>query len=157
MPRRAKVQRRVLVPDARYQSETLSKFINKVMQRGKKGTAERIVYTAMETIQQRTGREPLEVFEQALYNATPLLEVTPRRVGGATYQVPVQIEGARRTSLALRWHLQSARKRHGKSMDEKLANELLDAFNNTGATIKRREDTHRMAEANRAFSHYGRF
>jgi small subunit ribosomal protein S7 len=157
MPRRAKVQRRVLVPDARYQSETLSKFINKVMQRGKKGTAERIVYNAMDTIQQRTGREPLEVFEQALYNATPLLEVKPRRVGGATYQVPVQIEGARRTSLAMRWLLQSARNRNGKSMDEKLANELLDAFNNTGATIQRREDTHRMAEANRAFSHYGRF
>lgn len=157
MPRRAKVQRREMVPDARYQSEVLAKFINKVMQRGKKGTAERIVYTAMETIQQRTGREPLEVFEQALYNATPLLEVKPRRVGGATYQVPVQIEGARRTSLAMRWLLQSARSRNGKSMDEKLANELLDAFNNTGATIKRREDTHRMAEANRAFSHYGRF
>ena len=157
MPRRAKVQRRVLVPDARYQSETLSKFINKVMQRGKKGTAERIVYNAMDTIQQRTGREPLEVFEQALYNATPLLEVKPRRVGGATYQVPVQIEGARRTSLAMRWLLQSARNRNGKSMDEKLANELLDAFNNTGATINRREDTHRMAEANRAVSHYGRF
>ena len=157
MPRRAKVQRRVLVPDARFQSETLSKFINKVMQRGKKGTAERIVYNAMDTIQQRTGREPLEVFEQALYNATPLLEVKPRRVGGATYQVPVQIEGARRTSLAMRWLLQSARNRNGKSMEEKLANELLDAFNNTGATIKRREDTHRMAEANKAFSHYGRF
>lgn len=157
MPRRARVQRRELVPDARYQSEVLSKFINKVMQRGKKGTAERIVYNAMETIQQRTGREPLEVFEQALYNATPLLEVKPRRVGGATYQVPVQIEGARRTSLAMRWLLQSARNRSGKSMEEKLANELLDAFNNTGATIKRREDTHRMAEANRAFSHYGRF
>jgi small subunit ribosomal protein S7 len=157
MPRRARVQRRDMVPDARYQSEVLSKFINKVMQRGKKGTAERIVYNAMETIQQRTGREPLEVFEQALYNATPLLEVKPRRVGGATYQVPVQIEGARRTSLAMRWLLQSARNRSGKSMDEKLANELLDAFNNTGATIKRREDTHRMAEANRAFSHYGRF
>ncbi|MBA2519880.1 MAG: 30S ribosomal protein S7 [Chloroflexia bacterium] len=157
MPRRSKVQRRVMVPDARFQSEVLAKFINKVMQRGKKGTAERIVYTAMETIQQRTGREPLEVFEQALYNATPLLEVKPRRVGGATYQVPVQIEGARRTSLAMRWLLQSARSRSGKSMDEKLANELLDAFNNTGATIKRREDTHRMAEANRAFSHYGRF
>ena len=157
MPRRAKVQRRVLVPDARYQSETLSKFINKVMQRGKKGTAERIVYNAMATIQERTGREPLEVFEQALYNATPLLEVKPRRVGGATYQVPVQIEGARRTSLAMRWLLQSARNRNGKSMEEKLANELMDAFNGTGATIKRREDTHRMAEANRAFSHYARF
>jgi len=146
-----------LIPDARYNSEQLARFINKVMQRGKKGLAERIVYGAMETIQQRTGREPLEVFEQALYNATPVLEVKPRRVGGANIQVPVQIEGSRRTSLAMRWLLTSARNRNGKSMEEKLANELLDAFNNTGATIKRREDTHRMAEANRAFSHYGRF
>ena len=157
MPRRAKVQRRVLAPDAHYNSEVLSRFINKVMERGKKGTAERIVYGALENIGQRTGRNPLEVFEQALHNATPLLEVKPRRVGGATYQVPVQIEGTRRVSLAMRWLLNSARSRNGKSMQEKLANELLDAFNNTGATIKRREDTHRMAEANRAFSHYGRF
>ena len=157
MPRRAKVQRRILAPDARYNSEVLARFINKVMERGKKGTAERIVYGALENIGQRTGRNPLEVFEQALHNATPLLEVKPRRVGGATYQVPVQIEGPRRVSLAMRWLLNSARSRNGKSMQEKLANELLDAFNNTGATIKRREDTHRMAEANRAFSHYGRF
>ena len=157
MPRRAKVQRRVLTPDARYNSEVLAKFINKVMERGKKGVAERIVYGALDSIQQRTGRNPLEVFEQALHNATPLIEVKPRRVGGATYQVPVQIEGARRTSLAMRWLLTASRGRNGKSMQEKLANELLDAFNNTGATIKRREDTHRMAEANRAFSHYGRF
>lgn len=157
MPRRAKVQRRILAPDARYNSEVLARFINKVMERGKKGTAERIVYGALENIGQRTGRNPLEVFEQALHNATPLLEVKPRRVGGATYQVPVQIEGTRRVSLAMRWLLNSARSRNGKSMQEKLANELLDAFNNTGATIKRREDTHRMAEANRAFSHYGRF
>jgi small subunit ribosomal protein S7 len=157
MPRRAKVQRRVLLPDAKYNSETLARFINKVMERGKKGLAEQIVYGAMETIQTRTGRDPLEVFEQALYNATPVLEVKPRRVGGATYQVPVQIEGSRRQSLAMRWLLASARARPGKSMHEKLANELLDAFNGTGATIKRREDTHRMAEANKAFSHYGRF
>jgi small subunit ribosomal protein S7 len=157
MPRRAKVQRRVLLPDARYNSEMLSRFINKVMQRGKKGLAERIVYGAFDVIQERTGRSPLEVFDQALYNATPVLEVKPRRVGGATYQVPVQIEGNRRISLAMRWLLSSARTRNGKSMQEKLANELLDAFNNTGATIKRREDVHRMAEANRAFSHYGRF
>ena len=157
MPRRAKVQRRILIPDAKYNSEVLARFINKVMERGKKGLAERIVYGALENIQTRTGREPLEVFEQALYNATPMLEVKPRRVGGATYQVPVQIEGSRRQSLAMRWLLGSARNRPGKSMQEKLANELLDAFNNTGATIKRREDTHRMAEANRAFSHYGRF
>ena len=157
MPRRSKVQRRVLLPDAKYNSEVLARFINRVMERGKKGLAERIVYGAMETIQTRTGREPLEVFEQALYNATPVLEVKPRRVGGATYQVPVQIEGTRRLSLAMRWLLMSARNRPGKSMEEKLANELLDAFNGVGATIKRREDTHRMAEANRAFSHYGRF
>ena len=154
MPRRAKVQRRVLIPDARYNSEVLARFINKLMQRGKKGLAERIVYGAFATIQERTGREPLEVFEQALYNATPVLEVKPRRVGGATYQVPVQIEGSRRQSLAMRWLLTSARNRSGKSMQEKLANELLDAFNGTGATVKRREDTHRMAEANRAFAHY---
>jgi small subunit ribosomal protein S7 len=154
MPRRTKIVPRVPAPDARYNSETISRFINKVMERGKKGLAERIVYEAMDIIQTRTGRNPLEVFEQALYNATPVLEVKPRRVGGATYQVPVQIEGRRRQSLAIRWLLNSARSRNGKTMQEKLANELLDAFNGTGATIKRREDTHRMAEANRAFAHY---
>lgn len=154
MPRRAKVSKRILLPDAKYNSELVSKFINKIMQRGKKGTAERIMYDALDIIQQRTGRYPIEVFEVALQNATPLLEVKPRRVGGATYQVPVQIEGTRRQSLAIRWILQSARTRNGKSMEEKLASELIDAANNTGATIKRREDTHRMAEANRAFAHY---
>jgi small subunit ribosomal protein S7 len=157
MPRRSKVERRVPAPDARFNSEVLARFINKVMERGKKGTAEHIVYGALNRIAERTGRNPLEVFEQALGNATPVIEVKPRRVGGATYQVPVQIEGPRRQSLAMRWLLLSARSRPGRSMQEKLANELLDAFNNTGATIKRREDTHRMAEANRAFSHYGRF
>ena len=157
MPRRAKIVRRVPPPDAKFNSELVARFINKIMERGKKGLAERIMYGAMESIQTRTGRNPLEVFEQAVYNATPVLEVKPRRVGGATYQVPVQIEGSRRQSLAIRWLLTSARNRNGKSMEEKLANELLDAFNGTGATIKRREDTHRMAEANRAFSHYGRF
>ena len=154
MPRRSKIQKRVPTPDSRYNSELVARFINKIMQRGKKGTAERIMYGALDILQQRTGRHPLEVFEVALQNATPLLEVKPRRVGGATYQVPVQIEGQRRQSLAIRWLLQSARARSGKSMQEKLANELLDAANNTGATIKRREDTHRMAEANRAFAHY---
>lgn len=154
MPRRAKVERRVPTPDPRYNSEVVARFVNKVMERGKKGTAERLVYGSFALIQTRTGREPLEVFEQALANATPVLEVKPRRVGGATYQVPVQIEGPRRQSLAMRWLLQSARNRNGKSFQEKLANELLDAFNGTGATIKRREDTHRMAEANRAFAHY---
>ena len=157
MPRRAKVQKRIIIPDSKYNSELVTRFINKIMQRGKKGLAERIMYGAFETIQTRTGRNPLEVFEQAVYNATPIVEVKPRRVGGATYQVPVQIEGDRRRSLAIRWLLTAARNRPGKSMEEKLANELLDAFNGVGATIKRREDTHRMAEANRAFSHYARF
>lgn len=154
MPRRSKVERRIPTPDARYNSELVARFINKVMQRGKKGLAETIVYDALQTIQERTGRDALEVFEQAINNATPLLEVKPRRVGGATYQVPVQIEGQRRTSLAFRWLLASSKARSGKTMSEKLANELLDAYNGTGATIKRREDTHRMAEANRAFSHF---
>ena len=157
MPRRAKVQKRIIIPDSKYNSELVTRFINKIMQRGKKGLAERIMYGAFETIQTRTGRSPLEVFEQAVYNATPVVEVKPRRVGGATYQVPVQIEGDRRRSLAIRWLLTAARNRPGESMEEKLANELMDAFNGTGATIKRREDTHRMAEANRAFSHYARF
>jgi small subunit ribosomal protein S7 len=124
------------------------------MERGKKGVAERIVYDALDIIQARTNRNPLDIFQQAIHNATPMLEVKPRRVGGATYQVPVQIEPARRLSLAVRWLLQSARARTGRSMAEKLAAELLDAANNTGTTIKRRDDTHRMAEANRAFSHY---
>jgi small subunit ribosomal protein S7 len=154
MPRRSKIQRRDPVPDARYNSELVTRFINKIMQRGKKGLAERIMYGALESIQERTGQDPLEVFERAVSNATPVLEVKPRRVGGATYQVPVQIEGQRRQSLAIRWLLLSAKGRPGKAMSDKLANELLDAFNGTGATIKRREDTHRMAEANRAFSHF---
>lgn len=124
------------------------------MERGKKGLAERILYGAFELVEQRSQRNPLEVFEQALHNVTPVLEVKPRRVGGATYQVPVQIEGNRRQSLAFRWLLMSARGRSGKSMIEKLANEILDAANGVGATMKRKEDTHRMAEANRAFAHY---
>ena len=154
MPRRAKIERRVPTPDARFNSELIARFINKIMQRGKKGLAERIMYNALDLIQTRTGRNPIEVFEQAIYNVTPVLEVKPRRVGGATYQVPVQIEGQRRQSLAIRWLLTSARNRAGKSMVDRLASELLDAASGTGATIKRREDTHRMAEANRAFSHY---
>ena len=154
MPRRAKIQRRVPKPDAQYNSELVARFINKIMQRGKKGLAERIMYDALQQIQDRTGRDPVEVFETAISNVTPVVEVKPRRVGGATYQVPVQIEGQRRQSLAIRWLLNSARSRPGKTMGDRLANELLDAFNGTGATIKRREDTHRMAEANRAFSHF---
>jgi small subunit ribosomal protein S7 len=154
MPRRAKVVKRELVPDARYQSVLVTRLINKIMQRGKKGTAERILYGALEIVGNRTGRDPLDVLEQAMRNATPVIEVKPKRVGGATYQVPVTIEGDRRLSLAIRWLLGSARARTGHSMAEKLANELLDAANNVGATIKRREDTHRMADANKAFAHY---
>jgi small subunit ribosomal protein S7 len=154
MPRRTKIVKRPILADPRHNSELVTRFINKIMERGKRGLAERILYGAFDIIQARTGNDPLEVFERALHNVTPLLEVKPRRVGGATYQVPVQIEGPRRLSLAIRWILSSARSRTGKSMSEKLANELLDAANGVGATIKRREDTHRMAEANRAFAHY---
>jgi len=154
MPRRTKIEPRVPVPDSKYNSELISRFINKLMERGKKGLAERTMYDALSIVEERSGRGALEVFEQAVTNATPFLEVKPRRVGGATYQVPVQIEGRRRQSLAIRWLLTSARSRSGRSMTEKLANEILDASNGQGVTIKRREDTHRMAEANRAFAHY---
>ena len=154
MPRRAKIERREPMPDPRYNSALVTRFINKIMQRGKKGLAERILYGALDLIAQRSGRNALEVFEQAVQNATPVIEVKPRRVGGATYQVPVQIDQQRRLSLAIRWLLTSDKSRSGKSMQEKLAAELLDAANGTGATIKRREDAHRMAEANRAFAHY---
>jgi small subunit ribosomal protein S7 len=154
MPRRAKVVKRELLPDPRYQSVLVTRIVNKIMQRGKKGTAERILYGALEIAHDRTGREALDVLEQAIRNATPVIEVKPKRVGGATYQVPVTIEGDRRLSLAIRWLLGSARARPGRSMAEKLAAEMLDAANNTGATVKRREDTHRMADANKAFAHY---
>jgi small subunit ribosomal protein S7 len=154
MPRRARVVRRTVPPDAKYGNVTVSRFVNRLMQDGKKATAERILYQAMEIIETREGRSPVEVFELAMRNATPLLEVKPRRVGGATYQVPVEIRGERRTALAMRWLIDAARKRAGRSMAEKLAGELLDAAHGTGTTIKRREDTHRMAEANKAFAHY---
>jgi small subunit ribosomal protein S7 len=154
MPRRTKVIKRETLPDPRYQSVIVQQFINKLMMNGKKGLAERIVYDAFDRIQERTGREPLEVFEIAMRNATPVIEVKPRRVGGATLQVPVPIEGPRRTSLAIRWLLGSSRSRNGRTMTDRLAAEIMDAFNNQGATIKRKDDTHRMAEANKAFSHY---
>jgi small subunit ribosomal protein S7 len=132
-------------------------FINKVMQHGKKSVAEKIVYQSLEIASQRLSREPLEVFEQALRNSSPTIEVKPKRVGGSTYQVPVEVKADRRIALAIRWLLTAARARSGKPMYERLAAELMDAFNNTGATVKRREEVHRMAEANRAFSHYARF
>jgi small subunit ribosomal protein S7 len=154
MPRRARVVRREIPPDARFGSKSLARFINKMMLSGKKSLAERIVYGALDRIENQAHRNPIDVFDQALRNATPLLEVKPRRVGGATYQVPVEIRGERRNSLAMRWLIAAARGRSGRTMAEKLAGELLDAFNNTGATIKRRDDVHRMAEANKAFAHY---
>jgi len=132
----------------------VAQFINKLMMRGKKSVARRIFYDCCEIMEQRTHKSPLETFEQALRNASPVLEVKPRRVGGATYQVPVEVPEHRRLSLAMRWLIQSARARPGKSMTEKLASELMDAARGTGSTVKRREDTHKMAEANRAFAHY---
>lgn len=154
MPRRNRPPKRTIAPDIKYNSVLVSQFINKLMQQGKKSTAQRIFYDALDIAESRAKRPGLEVFEQALRNATPILEVKPRRVGGATYQVPVEVRPERRVSLAVRWLIEAARRRPGKSMAEKLANELLDASNNTGTTIKKREDTHRMAEANRAFAHY---
>ena len=142
------------MPDPRFNSRSLAKFINRIMTRGKKSVAERIVYGALDIVEAQTKRNPIEVFDQAMRNATPSLEVKPRRVGGATYQVPVEIRGDRRTALAMRWLINSARSRSGKSMAEKLAAEIIDASHGVGTTIKRREDTHRMAEANKAFAHY---
>jgi small subunit ribosomal protein S7 len=154
MPRRARITRRIAMPDPKYNSRGLAKFMNRIMQRGKKSTAERIIYDAFDLIEARLKRNPIEVYDQAMRNATPTLEVKPRRVGGATYQVPVEIKGERRNALAARWLINAARARAGKSMAEKLAAEIIDASQNVGTTIKRREDTHRMAEANRAFAHY---
>ena len=155
MPRRAKrVVKRVVSPDAKYGSLTIANFINKIMLRGQKATAERITYGAIQLASQRLDSAPVEVLEQAIGNATPLLIVKPRRVGGATYQIPVEVERGRGRSLAMRWIIASARARNGKSMAEKLAAELIDAAQSQGATIKRRDNVHRMAEANRAFAHY---
>ena len=154
MPRRARATKREIPPDPRYQSVTVAKMINKVMTRGKKSTAERIVYAALDIVEERMKRDPVDTLQEAVKNATPLLQVKPRRVGGATYQVPVEVRPDRGLYLAMRWLVRSARARGGKSMAEKLAAELLDAAQRQGATIKKREDTHRMAEANRAFVHY---
>jgi len=148
------VVKRPVAPDGRYNNVMVSRVINKVMYSGKKSTAEGIVYRALQIIENDTRRNPADVLEQAIRNATPVLEVKPRRVGGATYQVPVEIRGDRRLALAIRWMINSARSRNGRGMGDKLAAELLDAYRGQGATIKRREDTHRMAEANKAFVHY---
>jgi small subunit ribosomal protein S7 len=154
MPRKGPVPKRPILPDPKYNSKVLSRFINKVMLMGKKSVAERICYTALVLVEQKSGRDPMDVFTQALGNAMPLVEVRPRRVGGATYQVPMEVRPDRRQAMAMRWLINFARQRPGHSMEEKLAAELMDAANNLGNAIKKREDTHKMAEANKAFAHY---
>ncbi|MCH2523968.1 MAG: 30S ribosomal protein S7 [Dehalococcoidia bacterium] len=152
--RRNKAVLRPVVPDPRFNSAVVSKFVNNVMKNGKKSVAEKIVYGAFEEAGQRSGSQGIDIFEQAVRNVTPVIEVRPRRVGGATYQVPIDIRGERRQALALRWLLQAARARNGRSMTERLALELIDAANNTGNAVRRKDEVHRMAEANRAFVHY---
>nr|MBN1229532.1 30S ribosomal protein S7 [Anaerolineae bacterium] len=154
MPRRYRPPKRKVDPDPKYNDVQLAMFINRVMKNGKKSTAQRLMYDALDIIEQRTSRNPLDIFKQALNNAMPMVEVKPRRVGGSTYQVPVEVSSYRRMTLGMRWLLQSARARAGRGMAEKLANELMDAANGQGATIKKKDDTHRMAEANRTFAHY---
>jgi len=154
MPRRGNVPKREILPDPVYNSVVLTKFINQVMLDGKKGTAESIVYGALDIIREKTGKDPLEVFEEAMKNVMPVLEVKARRVGGANYQVPIEVRADRRQTLGIRWLVMFSRKRGGKTMEEKLAGELMDAANNIGTSVKRREDTHKMAEANKAFAHY---
>ncbi len=154
MSRRNRAFKREISPDIRYNSLLVQMFINRMMLRGKKSTAQHILYDALALVEERSKRPALEVFEQALKNATPQIEVKPRRVGGATYQVPVEVPTDRRNTLAMRWLLGAARSRGGKSMVDKLANELMDAAAGNGAAIKKREETHKMAEANRAFAHF---
>ncbi|MBI3610897.1 MAG: 30S ribosomal protein S7 [Nitrospirae bacterium] len=154
MPRRAVISQRVIAPDARYNDKLVSKLINTVMRKGKKSIAEKICYQSFDIVKTKTGNDPLKIFKTAVDNVRPMLEVKSRRVGGASYQVPVDIRPNRRMALALRWLTQYAQQRSGKSMGEKLAAEILDASNNTGGAIKKKEDTHRMAEANKAFAHY---
>jgi small subunit ribosomal protein S7 len=154
MPRRAMISHRTVSPDPRYNDKLVSKLVNVLMRKGKKSTAEKICYQAFDTVKTKTGNDALKVFKSAVDNVRPMLEVKSRRVGGASYQVPVDIRPNRRLALALRWLTQYAQQRSGKSMQEKLAAEILDASNNTGGAIKKKEDTHRMAEANKAFAHY---
>lgn len=154
MPRRYRPEERPADPDLRYNSVRVSMFVNRLMKNGKKSTAQSILYDSFELVESRAKRAPLEVFEQALQNVMPQIEVKPRRVGGATYQVPVQVDPERQLSLAMRWLLTASRNRSGRSMAEKLASEFMDAANNQGSAVKKRDDTHRMAEANRAFSHF---
>ena len=154
MSRRREIPKRIILPDPKYGDGTLAKFINVLMLDGKKSVAERIVYGALDHVSAKTREEPVEIFTRALDNVRPVVEVKSRRVGGATYQVPVEVRPRRRAALAMRWIVDAARKRGEKSMDLRLANELMEAADNRGSAVKKREDTHRMAEANKAFSHY---
>jgi small subunit ribosomal protein S7 len=152
--RRAKPEKREILPDIRYNSVHVQTMVQHVLKRGKKSTAVSLIYGAMDLIKERTEKNPIDVFEGALKNVSPVMEVRPRRVGGATYQVPMEVSADRRLTLAIRWILTAARERSGKSFPDKLAGELIDAFNETGSAIRKRDETHKMAEANRAFSHY---
>ena len=154
MPRKGHIAKRDVLPDPVYNSKVVTKLINNVMEDGKKGVAQKICYDAFQIINEKTGRDAMEVFEEAMNNIMPLLEVKARRIGGANYQVPIEVRPERRQTLGLRWLLAASRKRGEKYMRERLAGELMDAANNTGAAVKKREDTHRMAEANRAFAHF---
>lgn len=154
MARRRVSAKREILPDPKYNSKLVSRFISVILKDGKKSTAERAFYGALDIIKEKTGSDPLKIFKTAVENVKPLLEVKPRRVGGATYQVPMEVRPHRKVALALRWIVDYSRGRKEKTMSEKLAGELLDAYNNTGSSIKKKEDTHRMAEANRAFAHY---
>jgi small subunit ribosomal protein S7 len=154
MPRRREVPKRDILPDPKYASKLVAKFVNNIMRKGKKSVAEKILYDSFDIIAQRTKQDPLEVFKKALDNVKPVLEVKSRRVGGSTYQVPVEVRNVRRTALAIRWIINYSQQRSEKSMTLKLAGELIDAANNRGASVKKKEDTHRMAEANKAFAHY---
>lgn len=154
MSRRSKPENRVILPDVRYSSVNVQNFINRILQRGKKSTATRLVYDAFDLIEDRTKRNPVEIFDQAMKNVAPVMEVKPRRVGGATYQVPMEVPPYRRFALASRWILMAAKARSGKSFPEKLAGELMEAANGAGAAMRRRDEVHKMAEANRAYSHY---
>ena len=154
MPRRREVPKRIILPDPKYGSEMLAKFVNMIMERGKKSVAEKIVYGALDAIAEKGKDNPMGLLEQALDNVRPIVEVKSRRVGGATYQVPIEVRSVRRTALAMRWIIDASRKRGEKSMARRLAGELLDAADSRGAAVKKREDVHRMAEANKAFAHY---
>jgi small subunit ribosomal protein S7 len=154
MPRRGGVPKRVILPDPMYKSIVLTKLVNQVMLDGKRGTAQTICYDAFDIIKEKTGKDPLDVFIEAMENIMPVLEVKARRVGGATYQVPIEVSGSRRQTLGIRWLVINTRKRSERTMRERLSFEIMDAANNTGASVKKKEDTHRMAEANKAFAHY---